>query len=170
MRTYLRAVYFVGKDVSDVVASTGFAVLTPREGVVPEYLGITLQSDPFINRVTANSIGIAYPAISETRLGTFHVALPPHADEQEAIVEQVRSHTAAINESVERAQREIDLIREYRTRLIADVVTGKVDVRHLAPPSSSEDLQEMIEEPEPLDDAAGELDDEALTGEVAHAD
>ena len=39
-----------------------------------------------------------------------------------------------IKVSIEKAQREIDLIREYRTRLIADVVTGKVDVRHLAPP------------------------------------
>lgn len=132
VRTYLRAVYFVAEDVSDLIASTGFAVLTPREGVVPEYLGITLQSDSFINRVTANSIGIAYPAIAETRLGTFHVALPPTAGEQQAIVSQVRNETAALTAWIERTQREIDLIREYRTRLIADVVTGKVDVRQAA--------------------------------------
>jgi len=31
---------------------------------------------------------------------------------------------------MDRTQREIDLIREYRTRLIADVVTGKIDVRN----------------------------------------
>ena len=129
VRTYLRAVYFVAEDVTDLVASTGFAVLTPCEGVVPEYLGITLQSDPFINRVTANSIGIAYPAIAETRLGTFHVAMPPTADEQRAIVAQVRRETAALTAWIERTQREIDLIREYRTRLISDVVTGKLDIR-----------------------------------------
>lgn len=34
-----------------------------------------------------------------------------------------------INEAINRVQHQIDLIREYRTRLIADVVTGKVDVR-----------------------------------------
>ena len=129
VRTYLRAVWFVAEDVSDLVASTGFAVLSPREGVVPEYLGLTLQSDPFINRVTANSIGIAYPAIAETRLGTFHVAMPPDADEQRAIVKRVQDETATLTTWIERTQREIDLIREYRTRLIADVVTGKVDVR-----------------------------------------
>ncbi len=33
---------------------------------------------------------------------------------------------------LERAEREIDLIREYRTRLIANVVTGKLDVRSAA--------------------------------------
>lgn len=132
VRTYLRAVYFVATDVSDLVASTGFAVLSPEHGVFPEYLAITLQSDPFINRVTANSIGIAYPAIAETKLGTFHVAMPPTTTEQESIVQAVRSQTAELTAAIERAQREIDLIREYRTRMIADVVTGKLDVRHLA--------------------------------------
>lgn len=164
VRTYLRAVWFVSDDVSDLVASTGFAVLSPREGVVPEYLGLTLQSDPFINRVTANSIGIAYPAIAETRLGTFHVAIPPDAREQQAIVEQVQDETATLSTWIERTQREIDLIREYRTRLITDVVTGKVDVRGLAPagaPVDDEQIDEGINDEEMLGDDEPELVEEA---------
>lgn len=164
VRTYLRAVWFVADDVSDLVASTGFAVLSPREGVVPEYLGLTLQSDPFINRVTANSIGIAYPAIAETRLGTFHVAIPPDAREQQAIVKQVEDETAALSTWIERTQREIDLIREYRTRLITDVVTGKVDVRGLAPaetPLDEEQIDEGIDDDEMLGDDEPELVEEA---------
>lgn len=164
VRTYLRAVWFVSDDVSDLVASTGFAVLSPREGVVPEYLGLTLQSDPFINQVTANSIGIAYPAIAETRLGTFHVAMPPGAREQRAIVEQVRDETATLTTWIERTQREIDLIREYRTRLITDVVTGKVDVRGLAPaepPLDDEQIDEGIDDEEMLGDDEPELVEEA---------
>ena len=47
----------------------------------------------------------------------------------------------------ESARREIDLLREYRTRLIADVVTGKLDVREAAAR-----LPDEVEEPEPLDD------------------
>jgi type I restriction enzyme, S subunit len=159
VRTYLRAVWFVAEDVSDLVASTGFAVLSPREGVVPEYLGLTLQSDPFINRVTANSIGIAYPAIAETRLGTFHVAMPPDAREQRAIVEQVRDETAALTTWIERTQREIDLVGEYRTRLIADVVTGKLDVRGLALPESAPGDEITEAGPEELDES---MDDEEL--------
>jgi len=129
VRTYLRAVYFVAEEINDLVASTGFATLTPRPGVEPEFLGITLQGDSFINRVAANSIGIAYPAIAETRLGTFPVALPPTLEEQRAIVAWVRRETEALTKGIARAQREIELVREYRTRLIADVVTGKIDVR-----------------------------------------
>ena len=40
--------------------------------------------------------------------------------------------TANIDDAITRARRQIELLREYRTRLIADVVTGKLDVRETA--------------------------------------
>ena len=51
----------------------------------------------------------------------------PPPDEQVCIVRYLDKATAAI--ATDRAHRQIDLLREYRTRLIADVVTGKLDVR-----------------------------------------
>ncbi len=57
--------------------------------------------------------------------------LPP-LSEQTAIVEYLEKTTADIDTAINRAHREIGLIREYRTRLIADVVTGKVDVRQVS--------------------------------------
>ncbi len=71
------------------------------------------------------------PAISEGELGDVRVALPPLA-EQRAIVERLDKATAAIDAAAARACRQIELLQEYRTRLIADVVTGKLDVRHAA--------------------------------------
>lgn len=136
VRTYLRAVYYVNDEAEDLIASTGFAVLTPRREVMPEFLGLAIQSDQFIDHVTANSVGIAYPAIAETRLGSFHLALPPDREEQDHIVSVVKEDTKSLIDAIHRAQREIDLIREYRTRLIVDVVTGKLDVRGLAPVES----------------------------------
>jgi len=50
------------------------------------------------------------------------------------------------------------------------VVTGKVDVRHLAPAPGSGDLEEKLNELEPLDEAAGEPVEEALSEEVSYAD
>ena len=38
----------------------------------------------------------------------------------------------SIGLAIERSRREIDLLREYRTRLVADIVTGKLDVRDAA--------------------------------------
>ena len=46
--------------------------------------------------------------------------------------------TADIDASIDRARREIELLSEYRTRLIADVVTGQVDVRDAATRLSDE--------------------------------
>ena len=133
VRTYLKAIWYVGEDADDLIASTGFAVLTPGKNVEPEYLGYVIQSSAFVNRVAANSIGIAYPAIAETVLGRFPVALPPAVDEQQAIVAHIKTESAPLDDAIARTEEEIKLIREYRDRLIADVVTGQVDVRGWQP-------------------------------------
>jgi len=133
VRTYLKAIWYVGEDADDLIASTGFAVLTPGKSVEPEYLGYVIQSSAFVNRVTANSIGIAYPAIAETVLGRFPVALPPTVEEQQAIVAHIKTESAPLDDAIARTEDEIKLIREYRDRLIADVVTGQVDVRSWQP-------------------------------------
>ena len=57
--------------------------------------------------------------------------LPP-LPEQTAIVEYLDKATATIDTAITRARREIELLNEYRTRLTADVVTGKIDVREAA--------------------------------------
>ena len=71
------------------------------------------------------------PAISEGEVGEIRVVFPPIA-EQAAIVEYLDKATADIDAAISRARRQIDLLHEYRTRLIADVVTGKLDVREAA--------------------------------------
>lgn len=50
-----------------------------------------------------------------------------------------------MNQSVSRLEREVTLIREYRTRLIADVVTGKLDVRAAAEKLKGEEEEEEVE-------------------------
>lgn len=139
VRTYLKAVYFVADAQEDLIASTGFAALTPVPRVVPEYLSFVIQSNTFVERVMEHSVGIAYPAIAETRLGALHLALAPTELEQLSIIEHIRGETQAIDEAIRRAQREITLIREYRTRLISDVVTGKLDVRGVELPEAETD-------------------------------
>lgn len=133
VRTYLKAIWFVNENADDLIASTGFAVMTPGRNVEPEYLAYVVQSTGFVDRVTANSIGIAYPAIAETVLGRFSVAMPPAVEEQQGIVARIKQEIAPLDQAIEQARDEIKLIREYRDRLIADVVTGQVDVRGWVP-------------------------------------
>jgi len=56
----------------------------------------------------------------------------PPLPKQSAIVEHLDQATTNIDTTITRAEREIELLGEYRARLIADVVTGKLDVRDAA--------------------------------------
>lgn len=86
--------------------------------------------------------------------------LPP-LEEQAQIVEAVRTDVDATERGIASAEREIDLLREYRTRLITDVVTGKLDVRGVSlPPLPDEpdappdpDGAEPVYDPELMDAA-----------------
>ncbi len=88
-------------------------------------------------------------------------------EEQDLILQWIENNTVELISTITRTKREIDLIHEYRTRLISDVVTGKIDVRHLAPPPGSEDLEDMAEALEPLEDVMAdvEIDDEEAVNE-----
>jgi type I restriction enzyme S subunit len=57
------------------------------------------------------------------------IVIVPPLPEQQAITKHLDLKTAEINAAIERTQREIELIEEYRTTLIAHAVTGKIDVR-----------------------------------------
>jgi len=164
VRTYLKAIYFIEDEWPDLIASTGFAVLRPVETLEPRLLGYVLQSSSFIERVIRASIGVAYPAISEGRLCTLHVAFPPDLAEQKAILDHIASETAAFDKAIEKSQSEISLIREYRERVIADVVTGKLDVRHI-------EIAAPADEPFADEDDAPDEDPEAEdAGELAEVE
>jgi type I restriction enzyme S subunit len=62
------------------------------------------------------------------RFGTIKLPVPPKG-EQGLIVQNIKAETEEIDRAANRLNREIHLLREYRTRIIADIVTGKLDVR-----------------------------------------
>lgn len=68
------------------------------------------------------------PKISHSHIKNMRFPLPP-INEQQSIVDYINQETALIDKTIDRTEREIELIQEYRTRLVSDVVTGKVDVR-----------------------------------------
>ena len=69
-------------------------------------------------------------SLAQDLLKRLPVLLPP-SSEQKEIFDFLEKASMRIDLAVEKAQREINLIQEYRTRLISDVVTGKVDVRNI---------------------------------------
>ena len=73
----------------------------------------------------------AQPLITGSAVKSQRVARPP-PEEQGLIASRLTSLAAPIVAAISRLEREIELLREYRTRLVADVVTGKLDVREAA--------------------------------------
>jgi type I restriction enzyme S subunit len=83
--------------------------------------------------------------------------VPPRS-EQKAIAEYIDASTIRLDGAIDAAQHEIYLLREYRTRLVADVVTGKLDVREAAAalPDEPEEEQEPLDVGTELDEEEGE--------------
>ena len=128
-----------------------------------DYLDLLLRSKTYKYYYFLNSKGITSSRLRLYPEGFLNLKfLKPPEDEQRHIVNWLKNATASLDAAITRNYKEIDLIREYRTRLISDVVTGKVDVRHLAPPPGSEDLEETVESLEPLEEdiADAVIDDE----------
>lgn len=122
-----------------------------------DFLFLLLAGKSFCDYLAPIFTGISVPHISPDQIKSFRVVLPS-VEEQEAIVRKIEVMTKTISRSIDVADREIDLLREYRTRLIADIVTGRLDVREAAAK-----LPDLALEPEPLDEVEDILQDDSMT-------
>jgi type I restriction enzyme S subunit len=134
-----------------------FAVRVDRTRMDPDYLAALMTSQHgriYFEMTAKRTTNLA--STNSTTLGAFPLSLPG-IDEQKAVLDSINENTKELDALLGRAEAEIRLIREYRTRLISDVVTGKIDVRHLAPSVGSEDLEEATEVLEPLEDVMADV-------------
>ena len=104
------------------------ARMRPNCRLDSRYLFLLITGRTFREYMTPIFTGISVPHLSPEQIKRFSIALPS-LDDQSRIVSSVTQATSSTVTAIDRARREIDLLREYRTRLITDVVTGKLDVR-----------------------------------------
>jgi len=102
-----------------------------RNRLTSRFLLFEMLSQPFTQYAIDSSLRAAMPKINREALGEAPVWLPP-ISEQFAIVDHIEGEIATVNTVIDGIRQSIDLLKEYRTRLVADVVTGKVDVREIA--------------------------------------
>ncbi|MBC7084189.1 MAG: restriction endonuclease subunit S [Bacillota bacterium] len=124
-----------------------FFVLRPSHAVTPPYLEVTLRSASAIDYVNSSTYGAKMPRAGWAFVGNMPFPVPP-LPEQTAIVEFLDDQTEKMDAAIAADRRAIELLQEFRTRLIADVVTGKLDVREAAaklpdePPEEEEEIME----------------------------
>ena len=126
-------------------------------GIEPEYLIEALQVRWVGEYLSLFSVGATMDSLNTEILKGVPVLLPS-IREQRQLLRRIANEVRSIFQATSNAQREISLLREYRTRLIADVVTGKLDVRDAATR-----LPDETEEMESLDDTGTLPDTEEST-------
>lgn len=141
------------------ICGTGSLLLRCNEAVLtPQFFQLVFSSPGIANMLGAASIGATMPNLNAGMVARQRIPVPP-LEEQAAVVRYVACEGQRMDLAASQKRREIELLREYRARLVAEVVTGKLDVREAAsrlPDDSPTDLQA-----EPTDEAeAPELIDE----------
>lgn len=126
VRTYLRAIANIDWDAKDIIASTGFAVYTPNNKIIPRFLAYSIKSTKAINQICSNSKGVSYPAIQAQVLSSIEI---PYWDlkRQEAIAAYLDKECEKIGRKIELLERKADAYSRLRRSLINRAVTRGLD-------------------------------------------
>ena len=148
---------------SDCLCSADMYPITPRASeLLSEYFLLILLSQPFTKFAVDASMRVAMPKVNREALADCPLWYPG-LSEQAELLKKVACETRPINAAIERLNSEIDLLREYRTRFVADIVTGKLDVREAVARLPAEALPDIAEE------SIDEIDEAELTNEETEA-
>lgn len=141
--------------------STEFIVFrADQKQVTLDFLHLSLRNKQLRLVCEQNMKGSAgQKRISSDFLGNYLLPIPS-LEEQKAIVDFIEQETATIDKAIELSKKEIELLQEYKTRLIADVVTGAVDVR-----KEAQNLPEIVEDSLAFESEAYEAQEEEMSDE-----
>ena len=157
LRPYLAKVYLTENNG---VCSSEFLVLKNFNGIL-RYMFYILLSYKFIDLVNSSTYGAKMPRANWSFIGNCNIPIPSLED-QNRIASYLDEKCYKIENLKGKIQNEIDLLYEYRTRLISDVVTGKVDVRDIEIPEyegySDETINGEIDDNIVLEEEGGETE------------
>lgn len=127
VRTYLKAIAFIEDDEPNLIASTGFAVLTPSKNMNPKYLFYLMMSNGVVDTICSVSNGVSYPAATPFQIGNVFLPCPEDRAEQAAIACYLDLRTAQIEDLIAKKQQLIDLVNEEKTAIINHAVTKGIN-------------------------------------------
>jgi type I restriction enzyme S subunit len=140
------------------VISPDYSVFRKRATISMEYYESVLKSSACRRELRVRAKGLVEGFWRLYTDDFYDIRLPvPPFEEQKEIMSAMTIETAALTTAIARTEREIALMQEYRTRLTADLVTGKLDVREAAAklpeppaePAAEEVLEDFADECEP---------------------
>ena len=127
VRTYLKAITSIDNEVSNLIVSTGFCVISPKKKLFSKYLSYLVTSNFIVDNICAFSTGVSYPATNASVISNLSCLILP-LNEQKAIADYLDTKTAQIDQIIQTINAQIEKLKELRKTLINDVVTGKIKV------------------------------------------
>lgn len=121
VRTYLRAIAPIAREVENLVVSTGFTVVRPSK-TDAVFLSYALRESSFVESVVARSVGVSYPAVNASEVGGIPIPFPP-LSEQHAIAAFLDRETTRLDTLVAKKRELMERLNEKRTALISRTVT-----------------------------------------------
>ncbi len=144
---YIGSVGVVPEEFEEAYVSQHVARCHPSQESCSQWLGYVLLSMIGQTHGQMSLYGGTKDGLSLDDVKNYPILLPS-LSEQEQVVQWIEDELSSLVSAGESTKRQIDLLREYRTRLIADVVTGKVDVREAAAELPEDDVQDDADESE----------------------
>ncbi|MCD4840692.1 MAG: restriction endonuclease subunit S [Methanosarcinales archaeon] len=126
VRTYLKAIASIDDDVSDLIVSTGFAVISPNKRLFSKYYSHLLTSDFIVNEICALSTGVSYPATNSSVIGDLFCLVPTYA-EQQAIANYLDTKTTQIDCKIDLLTQKATQYGKLKQSLINETVTRGLD-------------------------------------------
>lgn len=167
---YIGSVAVVPEDLEEAYVSQHVACCRPKAAAAdPKWVAYVLLSSIGQTHGQLSMYGGTKQGLSLDDVKNYIVVLPP-ADEQPLLVERIEKACSRVDTAIIEARQAVALLREYRVRLITDVVTGELDVREAVANLPDEDDEPELREGGSLitvGDEAGELvDQEAVLEDV----
>jgi type I restriction enzyme S subunit len=117
---------FVKEDLENVVCGYHLALIRANENeILNEYLFRKFQSSELKAFFAIEATGVTRVGLSMGEITGVKITYPKSLEEQNQIVSHIKSETASIDIAIAKAEREIELIREYKEAMIAEAVMGK---------------------------------------------
>ncbi len=127
VRPYLRGFAHVRKAPCNLVASTGFAVLTPRSDVEGSLIYYHVMTRKFVRYLESTMTGQAYPSVRPDDVSSYRLALPPRP-EQHVITTMLSN----IDRVTKRARTEWSSLQSLKVSAADALLTGRVRIGTIA--------------------------------------
>jgi type I restriction enzyme, S subunit len=125
VRTYLNKIARIEHDYPNPVASTGFTVIRPAEGVSSQFLFFRVLSEDLLQPLHALQTGSSYPAVRDKDVFAQPIPLPP-SREQERIVAKLDALLSRVTAGEAAARRALERLKRYRAAVLHAAVTGEL--------------------------------------------